>query len=265
MITNKNLIITVLMTGWLAVSCNQSKEENPTPDNNYMQLATLWYQQSAECRALYYQAYEVARFRLDEALKIPSKEKKAVVVDIDETVLDNSPYQAWCILTGKNYPEGWAEWTSKAEAKALPGAGEFLNYAASKGVEVFYITNRKTNEMEATIKNLQKEGFPMADTLHVIPRTDVSNKESRRQRVAQNHKIVLLAGDNLNDFAEFWEKQSPLARQAITDSLKAEFGRRFIILPNPMYGDWENALYEYKYGLMPAQKDSIRRKFLKGF
>lgn len=97
---------------------------------------------------------------------------------------------------------------------------EFLNYAASKGVEVFYITNRKTNEMEATIKNLQKEGFPMADTLHVIPRTDVLNKESRRQRVAQNHKIVLLAGDNLNDFAEFWEKQSPWPVKQLPTALR---------------------------------------------
>lgn len=262
---NKTLIITSLMTGWLAVSCNQSQVEMSISDKTHMQLATLWYQQSAECRALYYQAYELARLRLDKALEISSKEKNAVVVDIDETVLDNSPYQAWCILNGKNYPEGWAEWTSKAEAKALPGAVEFLNYAASKGVEVFYITNRKKKEMEATIKNLQKEGFPMADTLHVLPRTDVSNKESRRQKVAQNHKIVLLAGDNLNDFAEFWEKQSPSVRQAIADSLKTEFGRQFIILPNPMYGDWENALYKYEFNLTPTQKNSIRRKFLNGF
>jgi len=263
---NKNLILTAIMTAWIAVACSQGKMDKPaTHSNDYMQLATLWYQQSAECRALYYQGYELAKHRLDEALKTPSKEKKAVVVDIDETVLDNSPYQAWCILNGKSYPEGWTEWTSKAEAKALPGAVEFFSYAASKGVEVYYITNRKKAELEATLLNLQKEGFPMADTTHVLIRTDVSNKEPRRHKIAQSHRIILLVGDNLNDFAEFWEKQLPTRRQALTDSLKAEFGHRFIVLPNPMYGDWEGALYNYNFNLTPAQRDSIRRASLKGF
>lgn len=262
----KNVILIVITIAWFAGACNYTKVTSYTVSNNdYTQLATLYFQQAAECRALYYQGYQLAQLRLDEALKQPPKDKIAVVVDIDETLLDNSPYQAWCILNGKSYPEGWTEWTLRAEAKALPGAVEFLNYAVSQGVEVFYITNRKSNEREATIKNLQKEGFPLADSLHILTRIDDSNKENRRQAVAKSHNIVLWIGDNLNDFADFWEKQSPQTRQALTDSLRTEFGRRFIVLPNPMYGDWENALYSYNFKLSARQKDSIRKTYLKAF
>ncbi|MGC8864988.1 MAG: 5'-nucleotidase, lipoprotein e(P4) family [Bacteroidales bacterium] len=262
-----NLLLSTLMAVFLLASCHRNPTENQTPvlTNDYMQLATLWYQHAAECRALYYQSYNLARLRLDEMLKTEGKGKKAVVVDIDETVLDNSPYQAWCILNGKSFPEGWAEWTAKASAKALPGAVDFLNYVVSRGVDVFYITNRKPAEAEATLLNLQKEGFPQADTSHVLFRTAESNKETRRQHVAIEYKILLLVGDNLNDFTDLWEKQGVARRLTITDSLRAEFGKRFIILPNPMYGDWENAIYEYNYKLSAQTKDSLRKAYLKGF
>lgn len=263
----KNLLLSALVAVLLMVACHRIKNENqtPVPTNDYMQLATLWYQQAAECRALYYQGYNLARLRLDEMLKTEKKGKKAVVVDIDETVLDNSPYQAWCIINGKSFPEGWAEWTAQGNAMALPGSVDFLNYAVSKGVDVFYITNRKQAEAEATLRNLQKEGFPQADTVHVLFRTAESNKESRRQRVARDYKILLLVGDNLNDFTDLWEKQGVARRLALTDSLRAEFGKRFIILPNPMYGDWENAIYQYNFKLSAQAKDSLRKAYLKAF
>jgi len=235
-------------------------------DNTHLLMATLWFQKADECRALFYQAFNLARLRLDEDLARPNQgAKPAVVVDIDETVLDNSPFEGYCIENGSNYPDGWNEWVNQAKARALPGAVEFLQYAVSRGVEVFYISNRKTSEMAATLKNLREAGFPMADSLHLLLRSEVSNKEIRRQEVLKNHRIVLLAGDNLNDFTDLYEAAMPEKRRQITDSLRGEFGRRFIVLPNPMYGDWESALYNYNRRLTENQKDSVRRSLTESF
>ena len=250
-------LIVIFMTG-----C--SKPE--TPDNSHLVMATLWFQKADECRALYYQAFQLAQLRLDLDLATGDNSlPRAVVVDIDETILDNSPYQVYCILNDSFYPSGWRKWTSEAKAPPMPGAAEFLNYAASRGVEVFYITNRKATEGEATLQNLKLFNFPMADSLHLLLRTQGSNKEERRRSVMEKYRIVLLAGDNLNDFTSLYEKVLPDRRRQLTDSLREEFGHRFIVLPNPMYGDWESAMFGYRHDLSEHQKDSIRRVQLEGF
>jgi len=111
---------------------------------NIFLLATLFQQKAAEKRALSYQAFNIAKLSLDSQLKVADLTKPlAVVVDIDETVLDNSPFEAKSILNNSDYPKYWNEWCQLAAAKPLAGSVEFLNYAKSKGVVVFYITNRK--------------------------------------------------------------------------------------------------------------------------
>lgn len=224
--------------------------------NDHLLMATLWFQRADEFRALCYQAFNLAQLRLDQELmaRPAGIRKPAVVVDIDETVLDNSPFEARCIIDGTNYPVGWTEWVSEASADAIPGAVEFLNYAASKGVEVFYISNRKEKEKAATLQNLMNQRFPMVDSAHLLLRSTATNKEERRQKVLQRFDIVLLAGDNLNDFTSLFEATNADRRRHLTDSLRVEFGRRFIVLPNPMYGDWEAAL-----GIGPQPGDSLRR------
>ena len=106
---------------------------------------------------------------------------------------------------GKNfgYPTGWAEWINEAKAEALPGAVEFLNYVVEKGADVFYVSNRKAKLKEATMKNLKALGFPQVVDMHMLLREDTSDKEPRRQKVRENHRIVLLIGDNLNDLIAF--------------------------------------------------------------
>lgn len=232
-------------------------QKSTQPVNDHLLMATLWFQRADEYRALCYQAFNLARLRLDQELTAkPSGNKKpAVVVDIDETVLDNSPFEARCIIHGTNYPVGWSEWVGEASADAIPGAAEFLNYAASRGFEVFYISNRKEKEKAATLQNLMSQRFPMVDTNHLMLRTTVTNKEVRRHKVLMTHDIVMLVGDNLNDFASLFEATSADRRRHLTDSLRQEFGRRFIVLPNPMYGDWESAL-----GIGPQPNDSLRRE-----
>ncbi|MGQ9804756.1 MAG: 5'-nucleotidase, lipoprotein e(P4) family [Chlorobiales bacterium] len=207
-------------------------------------MATLWQQQSGEAKALYYQAYQLASIRLSEALKQKTKKPKAIIVDIDETVLDNSLYQAKLIERDTTHPAYWSEWCQLAKAQPTPGALEFLIEAQLKGVAVFYISNRSQTLLDATLKNLQLWKFPFADSAHVLLRADYPSKESRREKVAQTHDVILLCGDNLADFSKTFEGKSTEERNREVERLKEQFSKRFIILPNPMYGDWEQVIDE---------------------
>ncbi len=255
----------VLAVAWNFSCSKQEKATAGLSPNEHLVMATLYTQTAAESRALCYQAFQLARLRLDEALKQKSAKTPAIVTDIDETLLDNSPYEAYCILSGKSYPTRWKEWVHLAKAKPVPGAREFLTYADQKGVDIFYISNRKQALLQSTMKNLKEAGFPQVREAHILLRTTTSSKETRRQAVAATHEILLLLGDNLNDFAQVFEHKSVDRRFALADSLRQLFGRKFIVLPNPMYGEWEGALYDYHWRMSARQKNEARKKALKGF
>ncbi len=256
----------VVVFSTIVTSCNFKSDHKPSASNDYLLAATLFQQTAAEKRALSYQAYNIAKQKLDNELKKSRLTKKlAVVVDIDETVLDNSPFEAKSILENTDYPTYWNEWCEKASAKPIAGSLEFLNYAKSQGVEVFYITNRKDHLMNCTLENLQKYNFPFADTTHLLMRTKDSNKEPRREKVESNHEIVLLIGDNLGDFLHDFDGRSSNYRYNLTDSLQYEFGNRFIMLPNPMYGTWMNVLVENNPDLSKEEKIKLLKEFLISF
>lgn len=241
----------------------QEKTAEPSLQDQYI-TAVLWQQVSGEYRALCYQAYNWARVAFDQQTAGPKKTKPlAVIVDVDETVMDNSPYSARQIMDRLNYPSGWEDWTLSATARAVPGAIEFLQYASAKGAEIFYVTNRNVREKNATIENLKSLGFPNADTIHVMVKITQSGKEPRRQKVAETHEIVLLVGDNLNDFSDVFEKKTIDDRFKAVDNAKELFGKKFIVVPNAMYGDWEGAMTGYNYKLTEKEKDEIRRKWLR--
>jgi 5'-nucleotidase (lipoprotein e(P4) family) len=129
-------------------------------------------------------------------------------------------------------------------------------------VRVFYVTNRRVVEKEATAANLRKLGFPDVSDETLLVRTDAasSSKEPRRRAVSARHRIVLLIGDNLNDFAEVFDKSRTVAdRVAAVERNKNQFGTRFIILPNVMYGDWESAVYGYDSKLTEEEKAAKRK------
>ena len=215
------------------------------PDNTYLLMATLYQQQSAEYRALCLQAFRSAREALLQDLADKSIDKpRAIITDIDETVLDNSPFQAACILNNTDYPIGWDEWCMMANAEAVPGALEFFRLANGYGIDVFYVTNRKEHLKEATLRNLVALGFPDADTEHVMMRTKTSDKEPRRSKIEERFHIALFIGDNLADFSnDFYHNEGDARRDAV-DKTAINFGKRWIVLPNPMYGDWESAFYK---------------------
>jgi len=261
-----------ILVGLLALSaCHNCKtheydHERGQASNDKLLVATLYHQKSAERDALCLQAYNIARHRLDEIIaQNPDASNLAIVLDLDETVLDNSPYEAMCVLDNTSYPVGWDEWMYAADAKALPGAVDFLKYAKSKNINIFYITNRKEKYREATLQNLQKHDLASATKNHLLLRTNESSKEPRRQQVLEKHEIVMLFGDNLADFSKVFDGEKNTSERAIlVDSLKNEFGNRFIVFPNVMYGDWLNAVIDYNFGLSPAEKIQREKEGLVG-
>ena len=262
------ILLSLALTGGLA-ACAQQPAQPPAPRASLadeLVMATVWMQSSGEYAALSHQAFNLARMNLDRALAAPGSQTQrppAIIVDVDETVLDNSPYEAWLIANDENYAsDSWHQWVEKASAVPMPGAKSFLDYAASRGVEIFYVTHRRDNETEATLRNLRQVGFPDADGEHFLPRTDSSDKTARRLRVAQSHWVVLLMGDNLGDFSQGFDRESAAARRAAVNAQADAFGSRYIVLPNPAYGAWEEAIYGGDWSLSDEQKSRARRNHL---
>jgi 5'-nucleotidase (lipoprotein e(P4) family) len=256
----------------LLYSLNASAQAPAEPaQNTYIEGAILWQQTSGERRALSYQAFNLARMMLDRDLRmnLGNRKPRAVIVDLDETILDNSRFEGMLPQKRVNYNQkDWTEWINRAEASAVPGSVEFLRYAASRGVTVFYITNRNDSQKQGTATNLKRLGFPNVNDQTLLVQTDLKNstKEPRRQKVGSRFRIVLLMGDDLNDFSDVFENSKTIeSRAAAADRYKSEFGRRFIMLPNPMYGNWESAIYGYNFKLSEAEKAEKRKSLLKGY
>ena len=229
------------------VSCNAQKSAPDAQEHfvsNGKLYAALFQQQAAEYDALCYQAYNIARLRLDEALAKPSDKPLAIVSDIDETFMNTSYYAVECGRNGTEFEyKTWEEWTTKAEATPLAGAVEFFQYAAQKGVQIFYVTNRKESERKGTTLNIKRYHFPFQGDDHLIFRTAERSKENRRLNIARNYNIVLFLGDNLGDFDKDFDATTPEGRSQAVEKNYKQFGTKYIVLPNTSYGDWENVLY----------------------
>lgn len=259
------LLFISLICSFLFSSYSEAEQGTALAANLHEQntMSVLWFQTSGEAKALYYQGYNIGKMRLNEFLcKQPKKrglKPPAIVLDIDETILDNSPHQAWNVKAANGHFMNWDEWINRFTAKPLPGAVDFLKYAHSKGVEIYYISNRKEAGKAATIRNLKQIGAPMADAAHVLLlQPGERGKENRRQQVARIHDIVLLFGDNLGDFSGF-DYLSPAGRVKAVEQRKEEFGKKLIVFPNPMYGDWEGAIYNYNHSKSDFEKANLRK------
>lgn len=262
-------IFLMVIVAFIMIKCTNDCESKKQTKNNcneqeYLVSGTLWFQKSAEMRAIYEQSYNIAKMRIAEKMKNYNNEKPAaVVLDIDETVLDNSPFETHCINTGKGYTkESWKDWVDKEEAKPLPGVEDFLFFADSIGCEIFYISNRKTYSLGPSIKNMKNYNLPNADSAHILLKENTSSKVARRNKVTENHNIILFVGDNLTDFSEYFEDRSENYGFNKVDKEKEKFGDKYIILPNPMYGDWLKHIYNNSHKYTEIEKDSLRKSEL---
>ena len=247
------------------MSCKESGVKN---SNEYKVQAQVWTQNSAEYRALCFQAFNTAKINIDSYL---SSEKKydrplAIITDVDETVLDNSPYDGRLILEDVSYDrESWVEWGNLEIAEAIPGSLEFLTYAYEKGVKVFYVSNRYSEQLESTVNNLKKLGFPNVSESTVLLRGDSRSKSERRNSISDGHEVIMLIGDNLSDFNDEFEVKISEERISYTNEMRDNFGTKLIVLPNPNYGDWEsNGLFGGE-SFDNIEKDSIRKSNIKSY
>jgi len=243
--------------------------------------ATVWFQTALERELVYREVYRAAGERLPAALKdttwdaLPKTDRArvdarhlppAIIVDVDETVLDNSPEQVRQLRAGRGFdPAMFDAWVNEGRAKALAGARDFLQAAAKRGVTVFYISNRDAAQRAVTAANLRAQGFPVADDAQFLglgtPVPDCngtgSDKSCRRQLVGRTHRVLMLFGDQLGDFVQP-AANTPDGRQAAIAPYLGWIGQRWWMLPNPMYGSWESALSGREATASPAAKRATR-------
>ena len=156
-----------------------------------------WQKNSAEYFALSYQAYNVAKFRLDEKLNSELNKRPAIVIDLDETVLNNLPYNEMLIDSSEVFTqESWSRWVNKKIATKVPGSLEFINYAKSKNVKIVYLSNRRVENYNPTKENLINLGYPFdEDTLMLL--SDETGDKTARRNTLNDYEIIMLLGDNL--------------------------------------------------------------------
>jgi len=241
--------------------------------------ATLWVQTAAEYEAVTRSVYVAALAELPALLADSARSATqeqggdfstlppAVILDVDETVLDNSPYQARLLVSGDSYSsDSWADWVDERDAEAVPGALEFTTGAAALGITVFYVTNRRAPEEQATRDNLESLGFPLRSDIDVIltrgeqPDWD-SPKSGRRRVVAGTHRVLMLVGDDLNDFVDV-VGLTVEGRNEVAGRYSEHWGQRWRMLPNPTYGSWERALFDSDYGLEPSERTDRKAEHL---
>jgi len=233
--------------------------------------AALWMQISAEYEGVARQTWAMAGRRMRLGLKdttwtaaLEQTENygslpPAVIVDVDETVLDNSPYAARLIEAREGYSDkSWDLWVNEAQARAVPGALEFALLARELGVEVFYVTNRKSHLEDGTRRNLEATGFPtgVADDVYLLVREREawgSDKTTRRAFVAESYRVLLLIGDDLNDFVS-GARAGRVERTALMEEYASKWGSRWMMFPNPTYGSWEAAI---TYGESGLSRDEV--------
>lgn len=247
--------------------------------------AVVWMQASVEFRATALQTYRAAITRLDDALVDPQWDalvpaeranpvtglKPAVILDIDETVLDNSPYQARLIHNGLQYDTAtWAAWVAEQQAKPVPGVLEFARAANARGVTMIYLSNRTQDQRDASLANLRAVGLPVADESVYLGKglkvagceqADSGDKHCRRELVGRSYRVLMQFGDQLGDFVQP-EPDSASARQALFERHGGWFGERWWMLSNPSYGDWQPALFGNDWSLSPAVQREAKRAAL---
>ena len=191
-----------------------------------------WVRKSMEYQNLCIQIYRNAGEKMTEYAK-GKKERLAVVLDLDETVLDNSPYQVQLWQNKQSFTqESWNIWVNRVEAGLVPGAKNFLSQAERLGMQVVFLSNRMESNLKPTKRNLKALGVLGPKDLFLLRKNKQDTKELRRKEILEGtgrmktvgmHEVVVYLGDQIGDFPS----QQP-----------TKFGDRFFLFPNPTYGKW---------------------------
>jgi acid phosphatase len=261
MIARKSLLIGLLFA---LLSGGMVRAQNTPPAHDFL-LANLWMQRAVEYRANALAIYALARIRLDEALldrswtAAPGEQKgdfqnlpPAVVLDVDETLLDNSKYQVWLMRADQSFStRTWNQFCAAQVSAAVPGAVDFTRYAESKGVKIFYVTNRGAETEKDTRENMAKLGFPLGGNVDTFLMQGekpewTGAKSTRRAVIARDYRILLNIGDNLGDFDDRY-RSSEADRVKAFEAGMPYWGRQWLMLANPTYGSFDTAPYGHDF------------------
>ena len=245
--------------------------------------AVAWVQRSAEYAATTTTLYHAAAAQLDAALasgqsalaegeQSAGSEKlpPAVIMDVDETVLDNSPYQARLVMNGKEFDDlTWDQWVAEKKAKPVPGVVEFAKAADAKGITVLYISNRAEHLQAATLANLRAVGLPVKNeevflglgTFVADCEQNGSEKLCRRTSAGRKYRVLMQFGDQLGDFVQILSN-TPEARAGLSNKYASWWGQRWWMLPNPTYGSWEPALFNNDWTQPRDTRRQVKREGL---
>lgn len=254
----------VLVAALATFSGTAARAQDAVPASD-MLLATLWTQRAIEYKANALTVFTLARIRLDEALAdkswtaAPGEQKgeyqglpPAVILDVDETLIDNSRYQVWMLKNNQSFStKTWNEFCAAQISTAIPGAVEFVKYADSKGVKVFYITNRDAVTEKDTRENMQKLGFPMGGNVDTFLMQNEqpgwgSAKSSRRAVVTKDYRVLLNIGDNFGDFDDRY-RSSEADRIKAYEADMPYWGKQWLMIANPTYGSFDTAPFGHDF------------------
>lgn len=230
-------------------------------------MSLLWMRSAAEYKALCYQAYNTAMTQVNYALTMrkPADKPLAIVLDCDETVVDNTQALGQAAADGNGQYVGlwWRNTVHEGKSLAMPGASEFLNSVQKKGVQVFYVSNRyEPYNYEATVSNLKALGFPSVDKEHVLLMTDTGNKQPRYDAIASKYNVVVYMGDNLGDFP-LPPTKTLVDRDSVTKANELKWGTKYIVFPNPVYGSWVSAIAKDYLTMTPEARKLVNQQMLR--
>ena len=230
-------------------------------------MGLLWMRTSAEYRALAYQGYNVAMNVVKMAVTDPSHQRKplAIVLDADETVVDNTKLMGESIANGNGRFDApwWRQAVHQGKSQAMPGAVDFLNEVHKQGVEIFYVSNRYAPvNLDVTIQNFKELGFPSVDKDHVLLFEKDSDKQPRFDMIAKKYYVVVYMGDNAGDFPIGTKGKTLAERNGVIDAHKEDFGTPFVVFPNPAYGSWVSALAKGYQNLSPEEQKQVNNQYL---
>ena len=268
--------IVSVIVGCTAAPFDAQRSETLSKADNRLD-AILWQTTSAEYRVLAQSIYATARAHLEQSIAdphwsaLPTQKENyrhlppAIIMDIDETVIDTGAFQSQMARNQARFSSRrWREWQERNVPAAVPGAVEFIAAAQARGVTVFFVTNRDHAAEQTARRNLAAIGVALPKEIDTVlcrsERADWgSDKESRRQYISQSYRVLMLIGDDLSDFISGY-RAAPELR--VSAALKhGEWGTKWFMLPNPMYGSWEASLYDFRTDLSPDEVS--RHKFNK--
>ena len=237
----KHQLMKLIFSLTTAITINVNAQENN------LSYAVAWKQAAAEHRALYHQGFNIARLQIEIALASKKGKPLAIISDIDETLLLANDYWGYLISNEEDFfnDASWDLWVAENNFIPSPGSQEFLEFCEYNNVEVFYVTNRDQGEDTFGLaeRNLLSAGFPMVDREHLTVLRETSNKEEVQKRIMEDYNVVVMLGDNLNDFSRDFYLTDIDRREDLVNEKKGDFGSKFVIFPNPTDGHWIRAIF----------------------